>query len=103
MRLLHTLLQTLVGGFLHLGSRMKAPSDDSTVSAATTTHFQAILGDTTTDYLASVATYADSYRYTSAGLYSKPFHFIDANDDPPSSAYYFRPDSSLRNFSDLGA
>jgi hypothetical protein len=28
---------------------------------------------------------ADSYKYTSAGLYSKPSHFIDANDDPPSS------------------
>lgn len=71
------------------------------VTTPTKTHFQKILGDTTTDYLAAVATYvnsppqkhkiiltkskADTYRYTSAGLYSKPFHFIDAHDSPPSS------------------
>ncbi|KAN0096595.1 S1/P1 nuclease [Hyaloscypha variabilis] len=55
------------------------------VTTATKTHFQKILADTTTDYLAAVATYADTYRYTSAGLYSKPYHFIDANDNPPTS------------------
>ncbi|CAK4033102.1 nuclease PA3 [Lecanosticta acicola] len=46
---------------------------------------QAILGDTSTSYLANVATWADSYRYTTAGKFSAPFHFIDAQDDPPSS------------------
>jgi hypothetical protein len=71
------------------------------VTTPTKTYFQSILGDTTTDYLAAVATYvssslqlyekyltqsqADTYRYTTAGLYSKPYHFIDANDSPPSS------------------
>ncbi|PMD16565.1 S1/P1 nuclease [Hyaloscypha hepaticicola] len=55
------------------------------VTTPTKTHFQKILGDTTTDYLAAVATYADTYRYTSAGLYSRPYHFIDAQDNPPSS------------------
>jgi hypothetical protein len=71
------------------------------VTTPTKTHFQKILGDTTTNYLAAVATYvnappqqnkifltqskADTYRYTSAGLYSKPYHFIDAQDNPPSS------------------
>ncbi|PMD62413.1 S1/P1 nuclease [Hyaloscypha bicolor E] len=55
------------------------------VTTPTKTYFQNILGDTTTDYLAAVATYADTYRYTTAGLYSKPYHFIDANDSPPSS------------------
>jgi hypothetical protein len=73
----------------------------SPVTTPTKTYFQNILGDTTTDYLAAVATYvslprpvyeksltyyqADTYRYTTAGLYSKPYHFIDANDSPPSS------------------
>jgi hypothetical protein len=35
--------------------------------------------------LANVATWADSYRYTTAGAFSAPFHFIDAEDNPPSS------------------
>jgi hypothetical protein len=35
------------------------------------------------EYLTAVQ--ADTYKYTSAGLYSKPYHFIDAQDDPPSS------------------
>jgi len=55
------------------------------VTAATKSHFQSILGDTSADYLASVATYADSFRYTTAGKFSAPFHYIDANDSPPSS------------------
>lgn len=28
---------------------------------------------------------ADSYRYTTAGKFSAPYHYIDANDSPPSS------------------
>jgi len=28
---------------------------------------------------------ADSYRYTTAGKFSAPFHYIDALDSPPSS------------------
>ncbi|KAH9213705.1 S1/P1 nuclease-like protein [Leptodontidium sp. 2 PMI_412] len=55
------------------------------VSSATKTYFQTILGDTSTDYLASVATWADSYRYTTAGKFSAPFHYIDALDNPPST------------------
>lgn len=47
---------------------------DDTVSWA-----QNILDDTSSDYLASVATWADSFRYTSAGRFSAPYHFIDAN------------------------
>ncbi|KAI9704668.1 MAG: hypothetical protein M1820_005416 [Bogoriella megaspora] len=42
-------------------------------------------GSSNTSYLASVATWADSYRYTSAGSFSAPFHYIDAEDKPPSS------------------
>jgi len=42
-----------------------------------------ILGSGTS--MASVASWADSYRYTSAGSFSSPFHYIDAEDSPPSS------------------
>jgi len=44
---------------------------------------QTVLNDTSSSYLANVATWADSFRYTAAGEFSKPFHFIDAEDDPP--------------------
>ncbi|KAK3060461.1 hypothetical protein LTS18_008497 [Coniosporium uncinatum] len=49
------------------------------------TFCQDILNDTSDTYLASVATWADSYRYTADGKFSAPYHFIDANDSPPSS------------------
>lgn len=52
------------------------------LSAATKSWAQGILGDTSTSYLASVATWADTYRYTSAGAHTRPYHFIDAQDDP---------------------
>ena len=55
------------------------------VSSTTKSYFQSLLGDTSTDYLASVAAWADSYRSTTAGKYSAPYHYIDANDNPPSS------------------
>ncbi len=55
------------------------------VASATKTYFQGLLGDTSGDYLASVAAWADSYRSTTAGKFSAPFHYIDANDSPPSS------------------
>ncbi|KAI1481574.1 S1/P1 nuclease [Daldinia eschscholtzii] len=55
------------------------------VSSSTKSFFQDLLGDTSADYLASVAPWADSYRYTSAGKFTAPFHYIDANDNPPSS------------------
>ncbi len=37
----------------------------------------------TGDYLAGVATWADSIRYTKWGHFTGPFHFIDAKDTPP--------------------
>ncbi|KAI0390950.1 nuclease S1 precursor [Xylariaceae sp. FL0594] len=55
------------------------------VSSATRSYFQGLLGDTSADYLAGVASWADSYRYTAAGKFSAPFHYLDANDNPPSS------------------
>lgn len=55
------------------------------VKSSTKSWAQGILGDTSSDYLANVATWADSYRYTSAGSFSAPYHYIDAEDSPPSS------------------
>ena len=46
---------------------------------------QNILGDTSDSYLASIASWADEYRETSAGAWSAGFHFIDAEDNPPST------------------
>jgi hypothetical protein len=53
------------------------------VSANTTAFAQKILSDTSSTYLQSVANWADSYRATAAGKFSAPFHFIDAEDNPP--------------------
>ena len=55
------------------------------VSPDTKTYFQTLLKNDTDSYLANVATWADSFRYTAAGNFSAPFHFIDAADNPPSS------------------
>ncbi|KAI0872977.1 putative nuclease S1 precursor [Hypoxylon argillaceum] len=54
------------------------------VRPGTTAHFQAVLGNDTAHYLAGVATWADSIRYTKWGRFSRNFHFIDAKDDPPA-------------------
>jgi hypothetical protein len=37
------------------------------VASSTKTYFQSLLGDTSTDYLASVASWADSYRVSLPG------------------------------------
>ncbi|KAI1260348.1 putative nuclease S1 precursor [Xylariaceae sp. FL1019] len=50
----------------------------------TASYFQELLRNDTEHYLAGVATWADSIRYTKWGRFSKNFHFIDAKDDPPS-------------------
>jgi S1/P1 Nuclease len=55
------------------------------VAADTKVFLSTILQDTSTEYLANVATWADSFRYTKAGKFSEPFHFIDAEDNPPDS------------------
>ncbi|KAF7557143.1 hypothetical protein G7Z17_g913 [Cylindrodendrum hubeiense] len=46
---------------------------------------QDVLGDTSTSYLANVASWADTYRSTTAGKFSAVFHYIDAEDNPPTS------------------
>lgn len=50
----------------------------------TATYFQDILKNETEHYLAGVATWADSIRYTRWGRFSRNFHFIDAKDTPPT-------------------
>ncbi|KAL7621112.1 hypothetical protein AAE478_008425 [Parahypoxylon ruwenzoriense] len=50
----------------------------------TAAYFKEILRNDTDHYLAGVATWADSIRYTKWGRFSKNFHFIDAKDDPPA-------------------
>ncbi|TVY20002.1 Nuclease S1 [Lachnellula arida] len=72
-------------GWGELGHQTIAYIATNLVSSATQTKFQSILGDTSGDYLATVSTWADTYRYTDAGTWSAPLHFIDANDSPPSS------------------
>ncbi|KAF2637735.1 hypothetical protein P280DRAFT_492149 [Massarina eburnea CBS 473.64] len=51
----------------------------------TTTFAKGLLNDTSSAYLANVATWADSYRYTAEGTFSAPLHYIDALDEPPTS------------------
>jgi hypothetical protein len=58
------------------------------VSPRTAAFCKEILGsasNSSSSYLASVAPWADSYRYTEGGEFSSVFHYIDANDDPPVS------------------
>lgn len=55
------------------------------VHSDTKAYFQNLLGDDSDNYLASVATWADSFRYSHEGRFSAPLHFIDAEDDPPHS------------------
>jgi S1/P1 Nuclease len=55
------------------------------ISATTKSKTQKLLNDSSADWLANVATWADSYRYTSAGRWSEPLHFIDAQDSPPQN------------------
>lgn len=52
---------------------------------STRDHFQDLLRNDDNDYLASVASWADSIRYTRWGRFTSTFHFIDAHDDPPTS------------------
>ncbi|RYC65218.1 hypothetical protein CHU98_g959 [Xylaria longipes] len=78
-----TLPSTLAWGAM--GHETIAYIASNFVSSATKSYFQSLLGDTSADYLAGVASWADSYRYTTAGEFSAPFHYIDANDSPPSS------------------
>ncbi|PSR83826.1 nuclease PA3 [Coniella lustricola] len=71
------------GGFAHITIAYIA---SNFVQPQTQAYFQHLLrSDDKPDYLASVATWADSIRYTKWGHYTGVYHFIDAKDDPPST------------------
>lgn len=55
------------------------------VANSTEAYFQELLRSDEPDYMAKVATWADSVRYTKWGRFTKTFHFIDAHDNPPES------------------
>jgi hypothetical protein len=74
-----------VYGWGTLGHETVAFVASNFVLPTTKTYFQSILKNDTDLYLAGVATWADSFRYTAAGRFSKDFHFIDAEDSPPAS------------------
>lgn len=54
------------------------------VSNTTEAFFKELLGNQDSDYLAKVAPWADSIRYSDEGRWSKNLHFIDAHDTPPT-------------------
>ncbi|KAK3950365.1 S1/P1 nuclease [Pseudoneurospora amorphoporcata] len=70
------------GGFGHITVAYLA---SNFVSNTTASYFQTLLRNDTTDYLANVATWADSIRYTKWGRWTGPLHYIDAKDSPPHS------------------
>ncbi|KAI0473671.1 nuclease s1 [Xylariaceae sp. FL0804] len=55
------------------------------VSSSTASWAKGILDDTSDSYLANIASWADDYRETTAGEWSAALHFIDAEDDPPTT------------------
>lgn len=56
------------------------------VSSRTELYMQRALNNPSAPgYLGSIATWADSYRYTKDGRYSAHLHYIDADDTPPWS------------------
>jgi len=55
------------------------------VSSETKAWAQKILNNDTESYLAGVATWADSFKYTEEGSFSSSLHYIDAEDDPPNT------------------
>ncbi|KAK7042215.1 putative s1 p1 nuclease [Favolaschia claudopus] len=55
------------------------------VTSQTASWAKGVLNDTSDNYLASIASFADQFRATAAGAWSAPLHFIDAEDNPPTS------------------
>ena len=53
------------------------------LTAQAKTYVAGLLGPGVT--MPSIASYADDYRATTVGKFSAPYHFIDAEDNPPTS------------------
>ncbi|KAL9597154.1 MAG: hypothetical protein Q9219_005320 [cf. Caloplaca sp. 3 TL-2023] len=66
-----------------VGHATVATIADHYLTSQARTYVTSLLGSGVT--LASVASWADDYRYTTAGRFSAPFHYIDAEDNPPSA------------------
>ncbi|EIM79942.1 nuclease Le1 [Stereum hirsutum FP-91666 SS1] len=58
----------------------------SFISSETTSFVQTSLGSTYNESLGVAATWADTVKYETAYEYSKPYHFIDAEDSPLSDS-----------------
>ncbi|CAD6448491.1 5241e8b6-4c04-44f3-836d-f05955b87a4f [Sclerotinia trifoliorum] len=80
-----TSLLPLTNAWGTLGHQTVAYVATNFVAEDTRGYFQMLLRNDTGSYLAGVATWADSYRYTKAGNNTGPWHFIDALDDVPRS------------------
>ncbi|OBT43528.1 hypothetical protein VE00_06759 [Pseudogymnoascus sp. WSF 3629] len=67
-----------------LGHMTVAYLAEHLVAPRTAVYMQDILSNPSSPgYLGSIATWADSYRYTKDGRYSAHLHYIDADDSPP--------------------
>ncbi|KAL8789910.1 MAG: hypothetical protein Q9195_006620 [Heterodermia aff. obscurata] len=66
-----------------LGHATIAQIASNYLTAQAKTYVSGLLGAGVT--MPSIASYADDYRYTTAGKFSAPYHFIDAEDNPPSA------------------
>ncbi|RFU29485.1 hypothetical protein B7463_g6852, partial [Scytalidium lignicola] len=92
MRYIHSISALSTFSFLpsvyawgSLGHETVAYIATNFVADSTKAVFQEILYNKSDSYLAGVATWADSYRYTAEGRFSGLYHFIDAEDNPPES------------------
>lgn len=72
-------------GWGYMGHEAVAFVATDFVSNATRSYFQDLLEDTSDSYLATVAAWADEWKKTEEGEFSYDFHFIDAQDEPPTS------------------
>lgn len=70
-------------GWGGLGHQTVAFVASNFVTPKTALYFQQLFNDPSSEYLAKVATWADSFRYTANGRFTAPFHYIDSKDDPP--------------------
>ena len=66
-----------------LGHATVATIADYYLTSQAKTYVSGLLGADVS--MASVASWADAYRSTAAGKFSAPYHFIDAEDNPPTS------------------
>ncbi|CAI6333132.1 unnamed protein product [Periconia digitata] len=79
------LLSAETAAWGNLGHTTVALIAQSFLSPQTVNFTQSLLNDTSSTFLANVATWADSYRKEPGGEFSGVYHYIDALDSPPAS------------------